>query len=293
MSRLKRGCMVAAKSLGVYKKSNFAPGFLFLSAERRRALQAIYAFCRVVDDIVDLDYPDVHDAEKAKALLDQWRFVLRNPDSDVPQEVDAALWAWLQEAIRCFSVDTKHLLDLIDGVQRDLVVKRYASFEELKAYCYGVASTVGLACLPVFGLAKEKHFQFAVHLGLAVQMTNILRDIKTDAQQGRVYVPQEDLKRFGYGEDDLMACRVNENFMRLMNFEIDRAKGLYALAVQYLPSESRALARPALLMGKLYRTLLRNIEKNKRCFFNGRQKLSSWEKAGCVFNVYFLGGNLL
>src|SRR5262249_7504300 len=151
----------------------------------------------------------------------------------------------LQQAIADYSLNVKHLLDLINGVERDLYQGRYETFENLKLYCHGVASTVGLTCLSIFRLDEPSHREFAEKLGLAVQMTNILRDVKSDAARNRIYLPKEDLKRFGYSENDLLKSVYNDHFVRLMNFEAKRTRELYAAAWQALPPISRRAARPA------------------------------------------------
>ncbi|MBI4397074.1 MAG: squalene/phytoene synthase family protein [Elusimicrobia bacterium] len=158
--------------MNVFRSSNFAPAFYLLSPARRRALKAVYAFCRDVDDVVDR----TSDPVGAHQFLQGWRTILEQPcTAEAPNLVTPEIWAALEDVLRNHKVDPKHLLALVDGVERDLFKKRYATFEELKTYCHGVASTVGLACLPIFGLDEPAHSKFAVNLGLAVQMINILR----------------------------------------------------------------------------------------------------------------------
>lgn len=141
---------------------------------------------------------------------------------------------------------------------------------------------MGLACLPVFGLTEEDHRDFAVNLGIAVQLTNILRDVASDAARDRVYLPQEDLRRFGYGEAELFHSAFNDNFVRLMRFEVSRAREYYARALCALPAASRRRARPALVMGRLYHALLAEIERRNYDVFSRRARLSPWQKVRCV-----------
>jgi phytoene synthase len=265
-----------------FQASSFAPAFFLLSRPRRRALQSVYAFCRAIDDWVDERPP-----EEARKALQAWRDLLQNPRLARPAEtVDPAVWSRLQEAVESFSIPASHLLGLVDGVERDLSTRRYATFEDLKVYCFGVASTVGLACLPIFGLDENGHRDFAVTLGLAVQLVNILRDVRSDAARGRIYLPQQDMKRFGYAEEELLKSAHTPAFVRLMRFEANRARELFAQAYQSLPPLSRSAARPALLMGKLYQRLLENLDRMEYNVFTRRAKLSPGQKLKCVIDVF-------
>ncbi len=275
--------MIFAVSQSVFKTSNFAPAFYVLPSRPRRALKAVYAFCRTVDDVVDLGERDPANAQKT---LEAWRGLLRNPDAARPGGLtDPGVWAALRDALAAYPIDPKHLLDLVDGVGRDLTQKRYDTFEDLKTYCYGVASTVGLACLPIFGLDEGSHRDFAVSLGLAVQLTNILRDVKTDAARGRVYLPGEDLKRFNYTEAELTGSVYNPAFARLMGFEARRAEAFFLQARAALPGISRRAARPALVMGALYQRLLKRLEERRFDVFSRRPALGAADKIRCVAKV--------
>lgn len=202
-------------------------------------------------------------------------------------QVDAAVWPALLETLERYPTAAAPLLGLVDGVERDLLKNRYGTFEELKEYCYGVAGTVGLACLPVFGLDEESHREFAVTLGRAVQLTNILRDIPADAAVDHVYLPAEDLNRFGYGEEELKKSVYNDNFVRLMRFEASRAEEAYAAALQKLPDTSRRAARPALIMARLYRALLGEIKKRGYNVFLGRARLSTYQKMRVLPGIFW------
>lgn len=295
-------------ALDVFRSSNFAPAFFLLPPKRRRALQAVYAFCRAVDDAVDQPGPQVPEGRQAgsggavdqpgpqvlegrqagsggavssadrRAALNVWRERLRNPALPADGMPDAAVWSALRETIAAFQIDPRHLLDLTDGVERDLSAPRYRTFEELKTYCYGVASTVGLACLPIFGLDEPRHRDFAVNLGLAVQLTNILRDVAADAREDRIYLPREDMERFGVAEADLRMGVLTPALAALLDFEAGRARGLYAAARAALPEESLGAARPALVMGGVYRELLAELERRDFDVFAGRARLSPARK---------------
>jgi len=273
--------------LSVFKVSSFAPAFLFLSPRARRALVAVYAFARVVDDAVDDVGVEGKNPVEARKILSRWRTALLGGSVDFSQK-DAWLWAewvWAQSA---FSIPVEPLLDLVSGVERDLDQTHYRTFSELREYCHGVAGTVGLACLPIFGLDQTRHKDFAVRLGLAVQLVNILRDVKADAQRGHFYLPEKDRVHFGLSEDDLLSGRNTPSFRRLMERTADRARLAFSLAHKALPSESRRLARPALVMGALYQKLLDKMEKSGFDPQKGRTRLSLWEKITVVGKFFFI-----
>jgi phytoene synthase len=259
--------------LKLFKKSSFAPAFWLLTASRRRALAAVYAFARAVDDAVD-----VPNGTPPREALDRWRALLSEPyvpeGRAVPPE-----WPALEETLKGFPIDRRHLLDLIDGVARDIGGFRAETFEDFRAYCHGVASTVGLACLPIFGLDEDGHRAFAESLGWAVQAVNVLRDVRPDALDGRVYLPREDLRRFGVSEDDLKSPALSPAVLRLLRFEAGRAREFFRQARQALPPLSRRAARPAVAMGALYERLLDKMERGDFLWGRPRPSLSLWEKA--------------
>jgi 15-cis-phytoene synthase len=268
----------------VFKSSSFAPAFLFLPGPARRALAAVYAYCRAVDDAVDAGDP-----REARRVLAAWKNFLNDPSLETADpRASESVRPVLRQALDRFPIRRKHLLDLACGVEADLDRSRYETFEELKAYCHGVASTVGLACLPIFGLDEAGHASFAVNLGYAVQLTNILRDAGADARAGRIYIPQEDFKRFHYTEEDLRGAVRSAAFLRLMRFQAARARDFYALALAELPSASRRRARPALIMAGLYRALLEDLERRDFPVFNeNKLRLSFWTKTKCVAKVFW------
>ncbi len=216
-------------------------------------------------------------AADVDAVLGRWRELLSAPYVADGEPVPPA-WPALEEALAAFPIDRKHLLDLIDGVSRDIGNFRAETFEDFKTYCYGVASTVGLACLAVFGLDEAGHRDFAVNLGMAVQTVNILRDVRTDAAQGRVYFPREDLRRFNVPEEDLGAPYMEPAVTRLLRFEAVRARAFFAEARKALPPLSRRAARPAVAMGALYERLLDKLEGGDFLWGRPRPSLSLWEK---------------
>ena len=211
---------IALPELGATRKSNFLLPILFLPPPKREAIETIYAFCRYSDDIVDEEM-DVK--EKYRRLL-AWTNELQLALDGVSR---FTIFNKLVGVIQKFNIPIQHFLDLLKGMEMDLVKNRYESFTELQQYCYRAASTVGLICAEVFGYHHERTKQYAVNLGIALQLTNILRDIKTDAKKGRIYLPQEDLRRFGYTEEELLGSVYNDRFRALMKFECERAHEYY------------------------------------------------------------------
>jgi phytoene synthase len=239
-------------------------------------------FARAVDDAVDEVGLDGRDPARARSLLNEWRKAL---ERHVPPSGPEG-WPLLKQAMLDFSIDKRFLLDLVDGVERDLTQTRYADWDDLKRYCYGVAGTVGLACLPIFGLDPVRHRNFAETLGQAVQLVNVIRDVKSDALRDRIYLPQEDLARFGLNDGDILALVYNGTFQKLMKFESDRARGLFEAALAALPDPDRRAARPALAMGRLYRKLLEKIESRRFDVYTTRPRLTPLEKIAAFFNVH-------
>lgn len=259
-----------------FKSSSFAPAFWLLGPRRRAALAAVYAIAREVDDAVDEVGLDGKDPDRARKILAAWRAVLSG--GPVTEQISLTVWRPLQRALTLFPIDRKNLLELVDGVERDLTQTRYETWDDVKSYCYGVAGTVGLACLPIFGLDPVRHRDFAVLLGQAVQMVNILRDVKVDALRDRIYLPQEDLRRFNLGDSEILGLIYNDPFRCLMKFESDRVKSLFQSALSSLPPQSRSAARPALVMGRLYRRLLDKLERRQFQIFTTRPRLTLLEK---------------
>jgi phytoene synthase len=255
-------------------KSNLALAFISLGRERRRDVTVLYAFCRVIDDIADATDLPVDEKERR---LNDWRSWLR---AGTPAE--PALAGDVRALLGKYSLPPEMLDEIISGVEMDLHKSRYASFEELRAYCYHVASAVGLVSIEIFGYRNPGCKQYAVELGLALQMTNIIRDVQKDLQNGRIYLPQEDLARFGYSEAELGQGKYNSNFVRLMEFEAARAKEFFARATALLPAEDRKSMVAAEIMGSVYRALLRRMELDRFRVFEKEYRLNKLEKAGRI-----------
>ena len=214
---------------------------------------ALYAFCREVDDLVD----ECRDEALAAIKLAWWREEVERVRNGCPlHPVGLAL----QEAGRAFNLSAGHLLDILDGMEMDLRIRRYPDFAQLSRYCYHVASVVGLLSAEIFGYREKATLDYARDLGMALQLTNILRDIGEDARRGRVYLPEDELKRFCVPVKDILEGRYSENLIALMRFQKERAENYYARALAQLPPADRKSQRPGLIMAALYHALLREIE---------------------------------
>ena len=250
--------------------SNFYYAFMLLPAERRRALHAVYAFCRFVDDIADDE--SVRDPAY---LLDRWRDELgRVYAGDPTRPVSRAL----ADSVRRFNIPRQHFEDVIAGVEMDLSRDRYATFEELRLYCYRVASAVGLICIEIFGYRNPSAKSYAENLGIAFQLTNIMRDVREDAGRKRIYLPLEDLERFRVGEGDILRGVYSENFVSLMDFEAKRAQQFYELALAQLAPEDCATLLTAEAMRLIYGALLERIIKSNYRVLDRRHSLSAPHK---------------
>jgi phytoene synthase len=247
--------------------SNFYYAFMLLPAERRRALHAVYAFCRFIDDIADDE-----SAGDAASLLSRWREELDRVYGGHPTR---AISRALADSARHFDIPRKYFEELIAGVEMDLTRKRYANFEDLRQYCYRVASAVGLICIEIFGYTNPAARTYAEKLGIACQITNILRDVKEDAGRGRIYLPLDDLARFGVTEDEILHCVYSLNFVRLMEFEAARAQDFYREAEAALPAEDRSSLLTAEAMRLIYGALLERIVRSNYRVLDRRHSLSA------------------
>lgn len=265
--------MNAAKITGE-SKSNLALAFVALGRERREDITIFYAFCRVIDDIADSS--ETAPEEKARALA-AWRKWIHAPGPDEP-----ALARDLRGLFAKYAITPPMLEEIIDGVEMDLRNVRYNTFEELRVYCYRVASAVGLASIEIFGYRNPACRDYAIQLGFALQMTNIIRDVGKDLSNGRIYLPQEDLARFDYPEADLRQRKYNGAFVRLMEFEAARAGEFFAKASALLPGEDRRSMVAAEIMASVYGALLRRMKSDRFRVFEKEYRLSKIEKGGRV-----------
>ena len=250
---------------------NFYYAFLTLPQARRSAIYVVYAFCRHCDDAVDTAGSD-HDKLSALANL---RFNLGEAYS---QRTSDPLFEALADVAFRYDIPEEYLEDVIRGVEADLTKTSYKDFEELRGYCYQVASVVGLICLQIFGYQDAKAKEYAIDLGLAMQLTNILRDVREDLEMGRVYLPQDELSRFGYSEAELRDYAINDAFVALMRFQAERARHYFNSGFQLLPYLSpRSRSCPAVL-GRIYSKVLQHIEASDYDVFHERISLSKGEK---------------
>jgi phytoene synthase len=242
----------------------------FLSPKKCQAVHALYAFCRSTDDLVD----NARQMTNQHELFDNWRARLMNPH---PSAHDPVPLAWADAQAR-YSIPHGYVDQLIDGITRDLRQTRYESFEELTEYCYGVASTVGLMAMHIIGFRNEEALPYAVKLGIALQLTNILRDVGEDWRSGRLYLPLNELEEFGLNETDIAASCIDDRWRKFMRFQIERARRLYDEAqagIRMLDPDGRfAIAAAA----ALYRAILEGIEANDYNVIHYRAYVSTWGK---------------
>ena len=266
---------VEAREITRASKSNLALAFVALPPDRREDITVFYAWCRVIDDIAD--DPGRSSAER-QAGLDLWKQALRAPTAGEPP-----LAASVRAIIGKHRLAREHFLEIIAGVEMDLVGASYATWEELRLYCYRVASAVGLVSIEIFGCREAASRDYAISLGLALQLTNILRDVGEDWRNGgRVYLPREDLARFGYTTEDLAAGHRNEAFLALMRFEAARARAFYAEAIAARPPADRRALVAAEIMRGIYGRILERMERGGFRVFDRRYRLNRVEKLAVV-----------
>jgi len=269
-----------AKEIAKKSKSSFYYAFNLLPAEQRDAMNTVYAFCRQTDDIVDegnepvdLKYERLHKwrVELEKAFRGRSEFILLNK---------------LTGIIKQFNIPIEPFFELIKGVEMDLQSKRFNSFEDLVQYCYMVASTVGLMCIEIFGYKNKSTRDYAINLGLAMQLTNIIRDVKTDSDIGRIYLPQEDLHRFEYTETDLSKNVYNKNFIAMMDHEAKRAEVYFHKANRSLDFDDKASMFAARAMQHIYYKLLQKLRAKEYNVFDEKISVSKFEKTAIAFGVW-------
>jgi phytoene synthase len=252
--------------------SSFYHSFRFLPAPRRRAITALYAFCREVDDVVD----DTSDAGVARIKLAWWRDQVAAIFGGAPQHPVAQA---LKPVVAEFALRQDQLQAVIDGMAMDLEQQSYRDFAMLERYCDLVAGGVGLMSAEIFGYSDPATLAYARDLGIAFQLTNIIRDVGEDARRGRIYLPQDDLDRFGVSAGDIMSARASAGFTDLMRFEVSRARAIYQRALGMLPAADRRAQRPGLIMAAIYRALLDAIERADFRVLDRRISLSPLRKA--------------
>lgn len=259
--------------------SSFYYSFRFLPTDRRLAITALYAFCREVDDVAD----EVQDVNIARAKLGWWRMEVANLFNGHPQH---PVTKALEPATRHYGVDQGRLNEIIDGMEMDLTRHRYNDFDSLKLYCHRVAGVVGQLSAGIFGYTNPRTLEYAEQLGLAFQLTNIIRDVGEDARRDRIYLPQDDLAKFGVNVDDLLQAKHGAAFEALMQFQASRTRTIYDLAFAALADEDRRAQRPGLIMSAIYQTLLDEIERDGFKVLNQRTSLTPLRKLWIAWRTW-------
>ena len=262
--------------------SSFYYSFLFLPLERRRAIMALYAFCREVDDVVD----ECNDPALASTKLAWWRQEVNRIADGQPQHPVGLALKGLGGA---FNLPQELLLEIIDGMEMDLTQSRYLDFKGLSLYCYRVASVVGLLSAEVFGYQDRQTQKYAHDLGMAFQLTNIIRDVGEDARRNRIYIPMDELKRFNVPATDLLNGNYSDNFTALMQFQYERAEQYYTQALAQLPKIDRKQQRPGLIMSAIYRTLLDEIRRDNFQVLHQRISLPPTRKLWLAAKTWIKG----
>jgi 15-cis-phytoene synthase len=251
-------------------QSNLAFAFVSLGKARRRDITIFYAFCRLIDDIADATALGAD--EKARQLT-VWREALRHPVAAEPP-----LAPEVRGLMSRYAITPAMLEEIMDGVEMDLTISRYETFAALREYCYRVASAVGLVSIEIFGYQNPACREYAIELGLALQVTNILRDVEKDLASGRVYLPREDMARFHYTDEDLAARTYDDRFVGLMQFEANRAQEYFRRAAALLPREDRRSMVGAQIMASIYHALLGQMEQDRFRVFDRQYRLSKLAK---------------
>ncbi len=259
--------------------SSFYYAFLFLPPERRRAITALYAFCREVDDAVD----EPSEASVARVRLAWWRDEVARLYAGKPEH---PVTRALQPFIERFEISAAGLGEIMDGMEMDLTQSRYLDYAGLQLYCHRVAGVVGLLAASIFGRTEAITLEYAEKLGLAFQLTNIIRDVGEDARNNRIYLPMDELKRFGVPASDILGARYSEAFSALMRFQAERALDCYDQAMALLPAADRKAQRPGLVMAAIYRQLLLEIQRDGFQVLHQRTSLTPLRKLWLAWSTW-------
>jgi phytoene synthase len=258
---------------------NFYYAFLFLPKAKREAIYVLYAFCRHCDDIVD----EGDDIPAQRALLQGWEDELARCYAGRPTHI---ITQALHQVVEHYSIPREYLVELLRGVEMDLAIQRYATFADLKQYCYRVASVIGLACLRIFGYTHPQVQDYAYNIGIALQLTNIMRDVREDAERGRIYLPLEDLAAFGYPEAHMLEQRYSAAFVALMAFQHRRVLDYYRHAEAcLLPGDRAGLIAPEIMAG-IYRATLRKIVRHRYNVFHQRMRVATPLKVCIALRIF-------
>lgn len=272
--------METAKEIAKKSKSSFYYAFNLLPEQKREAMNTVYAFCRQTDDLVDEGSEP--DEIKYENLI-RWKRELEN---GLKGKSNYFLLNNLSKIIKQFNIPLDPFFDLISGMEQDLLKKRYQNFDDLKDYLYKAASTVGLMCIEIFGYKNKSAKDFAINLGYALQLTNILRDVKKDSKENRIYLPKDDMVNFKYSENDIFNSNYNNNFTSLMEFEASRAKEFFIKANQSLDFDDKPAMFAARAMQHIYFKLLKKLETEAFNVFDKKINVSTFEKASIAIGVW-------
>jgi 15-cis-phytoene synthase len=259
--------------------SSFYNSFRFLAKDKRRAITALYAFCREVDDVVD----ECSDEDVARTTLNWWRGQVAEIYAGKPQHPVAIA---LVPIVKQFNMAQEHLIEIIDGMEMDLNHPRYENFKSLQLYCYRVASVVGLLTVEIFGYKNRQTLKYAHDLGIAFQLTNIIRDVGEDARRNRIYLPMDELQQFNVTAADILNSRDSENFQKLMAFQVERAQRFYDQALALLPKEDKKAQRVGLIMAAIYRATLVEVVSSGCHVLKERVSLTPSYKLWLAFKTW-------
>ena len=268
-------CQAKAAASG----SSFYYSFMFLPPEKRRAITALYAFCREVDDVVD----ECSDTNVARTTLAWWRIQIAAIYEGKPQHPVAQA---LVPVVQRYALPQERLQEIIDGMEMDLNQHQYADFKELQLYCYHVASVVGLLAAEIFGYSDRKTLKYAHDLGIAMQLTNIIRDVGEDARRGRIYLPLDEMAQFGVHTNDILDGRESAGFQQLMQLQVERAQRFYQQAMQQLPAADRKAQRTGLIMAAIYRATLDEVVASGCQVLKERVSLTPLRKAWLAYKTW-------
>ncbi len=261
--------------------SSFTVSFFFLPKSKKEAMTALYAFCREVDDVVD----ECTDYSVAQTKLNWWKSEVANLYANTPQH---PVTKALQPVVAQFNLSREHFLEIIDGMEMDLKFNRYEDFKQLQLYCYRVASVVGLLSASIFGFKNRKTLKYAHDLGMAFQLTNIIRDVGEDARRGRIYLPLDELRKANVSEEDILHGHESDAVKALIEHQIERAETYYDKALRELPTEDAKQQRTGLMMAAIYRTLLREIKADSaEKVLNSKTSLPPLRKFLLAMQTYF------
>ena len=277
------------RQIAKYHAKTFYLATMFLSKKQRNPIYAMYALLRTVDDLVDLAEDKLTNGTLSRvelsSMMDDWKARLHEC-YEGNHSNDPIMVAW-QDTLKSYSIPIDLPLDLMDGVTMDIDFKPFQTFDDLYVYCYKVASVVGLMCSEIFGYCNKKALDHAIELGIAMQLTNILRDVGEDVDRGRIYLPLEDLDRFGYTEEKFMQKKINENFIALIKFQIGRARSYYEASEQGIPMLEKD-SRLAVKVSSLnYCNILKAIEENNYDVFSQRAYRSFYQKLRTIPYIWY------